>query len=333
MPERAARSVRIHQFGGPEVLHIEDAIIPSPGPGEVRLAIHAIGLNRTEVTLRSGRSPARPPLPTLLGFEAAGVIDDIGEGVEGWHRGDRVALVPAYNAARYALYGELALAPARSLVAIPDNQSFEQAAATWAAFGTAWCGLVSVGNLKSSQAALISAASSSVGLAAIQIANSIGARPIALTRTSQKLNELHNRGAFAVIATEEVDVVERVKELTDGKGADLVFDAVGGPGFVKLLQATATGGLLILYGALHTSPTELSAFQVFARSLTIRGFALPTIAADDQQLAAMKKFIQDGITNGSLAPSIARTFPFEQIQQAHRFLESGSQVGKIVVTV
>lgn len=333
MSERTARSVRIHQFGGPEVLRIEDVTVVSPGPGEVRLAIHAIGLNRTDVTLRSGRSPAKPSLPTSIGFEAAGVLDEIGEGVSGWRRGDRVALIPAYSAAQYALYGELAVAPARSLVAIPENQSFEQAAATWAAFGTAWCGLISVANLKAGQTVLMTAASSSVGLAAIQVANRVGARPIALTRTLQKSAELRTHPAAAVIATEEMDVVESVKELTDGKGAELVFDAVGGPGFVKLLQATATDGLLILYGALHPDPTVLSGFQIFARNLTIRGFALPAVARNDQQLAAMKHFIHDGMVSGAFTPTIARTFPFDRIQDAHRFLESGSQVGKIVVTI
>jgi NADPH:quinone reductase-like Zn-dependent oxidoreductase len=128
-------------------------------------------------------------------------------------------------------------------------------------------------------------------------------------------------------------VVEIVKEFTENKGADLVFDAVGGPGFVKILQATATDGLVILYGALHPEPTTLSAFQIFARNLSIRGFALPVIARNDQQLTAMKQFIHEGIANGDLSPTIARTFPFDRIQNAHRFLESGSQVGKIVVTV
>jgi NADPH:quinone reductase-like Zn-dependent oxidoreductase len=333
MSARTARSVRIHQFGGPEVLQFDNVTVASPGPGEVRLAIHAIGLNRTEVTLRSGRSPAKPSLPTSIGFEAAGLIDEVGEGVSGWRHGDRVALIPAYSAAQYALYGEFALAPARSLVAIPESQTFEQAAATWAAFGTAWCGLISVGNLKAGQTVLITAASSGVGLAAIQTANRVGARPIALTRTSQKSGELRTHGAAAVIATEEMDVVESVKGLTDGQGADLVFDAVGGPGFVKLLQATATDGLLILYGATHPEPTVLSAFQIFARNLTIRGFALPVISRDDQQFAAMKHFIREGIVSRAFTPTIARTFPFNQIQEAHRFLESGSQVGKIVVTI
>ena len=124
------RSVRIHEFGGPEVLRIEEVEVEEPGQGEVRMRIRGIGINRTEITLRSGRSPAKPPLPTKIGFEAAGEIEAIGAGVKGFAIGDRVALVPAYAASRYGLYGESSLAPARSLIKIPDAVNFEQAAAT-----------------------------------------------------------------------------------------------------------------------------------------------------------------------------------------------------------
>jgi NADPH:quinone reductase-like Zn-dependent oxidoreductase len=131
--QQMTRSVRIHEYGGPEVLRVEDVVIPEPGAGEVRLRIHAIGLNRTELTLRSGRLPVKPPLPSQMGFEAAGVIEALGPNVSGFSVGDRVALVPAYSASQYGLYGEASLAPARSLVAIPDNVSFVEAAATWTA--------------------------------------------------------------------------------------------------------------------------------------------------------------------------------------------------------
>ena len=245
-----SRSVRIHEFGDAGVLRIKDVEVGEPASGEVRLRIHAIGLNRTEITLRSGRSPAKPALPTGLGFEAAGLIEAIGPAVTGFSIGDRVALVPAYGVAQYALYGEVAIAPVRSLVAIPDHVSFVEAAATWAAYGTAWGGLVAVGALKAGQSVVIPAASSSVGLAAIQVARRLGARPVALTRTSAKADELRRLGASAVIATTEQDVVAEIRSLTDGHGAELVFDPVGGPEFATLARATAAGGTLVLYGAL-----------------------------------------------------------------------------------
>jgi NADPH:quinone reductase-like Zn-dependent oxidoreductase len=327
------RSVRIHEFGDADVLGIEDIVTGGAGAGEVRLRVHAIGLNRTEVTLRSGRSPVKPALPSSIGFEAAGVVDALGTDVTGFAVGDHVALVPAYGAAQYALYGEVSLAPARSLVAIPDHVSFSEAAATWVAYGTAWGGLVAIGALAAGQTALISAASSSVGLAAIQIANRLRARPIALTRTSAKADALLAHGAAAVIATAEQDLAAEVKRLTDGKGANLVFDPVGGPAFAQLARATANGRTLILYGALATEPTVVPPFDIFARDLTIRGLSFPNLMRDDAQLAALKRFVNDGLAEGTLRPTIARTFPFDQIADAHRFIEAGEQIGKVVVTV
>jgi NADPH:quinone reductase-like Zn-dependent oxidoreductase len=327
------RTVRIHEFGDADVLSIDDVEIGAPGAGEVRLRIHAIGLNRTEITLRSGRSPVKPALPTGLGFEAAGVIEALGPDVSGFAVGDRVALVPSYGAAQYGLYGEVSLAPARALVAIPEGMSFVDAAATWAAFGTAWGGLVSVGGFKAGQTVLISAASSGVGLAAIQIANRLGARPIAVTRTSAKTKALMAHGAATVIAAAEQDLAAEARRLTDGKGAELVFDPVGGPGFSNLAKAAAAGGKLVLYGALDTRPTEIPPFDIFARDLTVRGLALPALTRDDAKLADLKAFVTSGLADGSLSPVVARTFAFDKIADAHRFIEAGEQVGKVVVTV
>ena len=326
------RSIRIHEFGDASVLRIEDVDIGEPGNGEVRLRIRAIGLNRTEITLRSGRSPAKPPLPTGLGFEAAGVIEALGPDVTEFAVGDRVALVPAYGARQYALYGEAAIAPARSMVAIPDHVSATEAAATWAAYGTGWGGLVAVGALKPGQSVLINAASSSVGLAAIQTARLPGAHPLALTRSAPKADSLRRLGASAVIVTTEQDVVAEVKARTGGRGAELVFDPVGGPEFATLTRATAAGGALVLYGALDPRPTIVPPFEILARDLTIRGLALTALTRDDAQLAALKQFVRSGLAEGALRPTIARTFAFDRIADAHRFMEAGEQVGKIVVT-
>lgn len=327
------RAVRLHEFGGPEVLRIEEVPLAEPGPGEVRLRIHAIGLNRTEITLRSGRLPVKPPLPSLIGFEAAGVVEALGVGVSHVAVGARVALVPAYSASQYGLYGEHSLAAARALIPIPNNVGFVEAAATWVAFGTAWSGLVAVGGLLAGQSVLITAASSSVGLAAIQTANLLRARPIALTRTAAKAHALLAQGAAAVIVTDEQDVVAETRRLTEGAGAQLVFDAVGGPGFADLARATAAGGKLVLYGALDVRETEVPPFELFARDLTVRGASLTAVTRNDATLAALKQFVSEGLASAALHPTIARTFAFEDIVRAHRFMESGEQVGKIVVTV
>jgi NADPH:quinone reductase-like Zn-dependent oxidoreductase len=326
-----SRSVRFHEFGGPEVLKIENVVVPDPGPKEVRLRIKAIGLNRSEVLTRSGRAATKATLPAQLGLEAAGAIEALGSDVDGLAVGDRVAVIPGETGRGY--YGEVALAPARTLVKVPHNQSWQDAAATWMAFGTAWTGLIEIARLSAGRTVLITAASSSTGLAAIQIARKVGATPIALTRTSAKAAALFEAGAAQVIATEEQDLVAEVARLTGGKGANVVFDAVGGPTFEKLTEATATGGLLIAYGRLSPEATPLPLAQVLWKDLTVRGFGLPTTIARDDKLAALKQYIGEGLASGALRPIIARTFPFDEIVAAHRYIETGAQFGKVVVTV
>ena len=325
------KAVTFDTFGGPEVLRLHEVPEEQPASGEVLLRVRAIGLNRTEQTLRSGRSPQKPQLPSRIGFEAAGEIELIGPAVEGFHVGDRVALVPTYGASQYGLYAEKSLAPARSLVKLAPDVSYEEAAATWVAFGTAWSGLVDAGKLTASQTVAVTAASSSVGLAAIQIAKSLGARVIAITRTKDKSQALLDHGADAVIVSQTQEVDTELQRLTDGVGVDLALDAVGGGALPKLFKGTRNGGLVLLYGALETQPTFVPPFDIFGRGITLRGFALPAIARDPEKLHALIRFIQSGIANGSLRPTIARTFELSDIIDAHRYMESGEQFGKIVV--
>src|SRR5260370_12745287 len=303
------RSVRFHEFGGPDVLKIEDVAVPDPGSQEVRLRIKAIGLNRSEVLTRSGRSASKPTLPAQLGLEAAGEIEAIGSGFEGFAEGDRAAIIP--GAMNRAYYSEAALTPERTLVKIPHGQRWQEAAATWMAFATAWTGLIDIGRLSAGQTALITAASSSTGLAATQAARKVGATPVALTRTSAKKTALIEAGAAHVIATEEQDLAGEVARITAGKGAQLVFDSVGGPNFEKLANATAAGGILVVYGRFSLDITPLPIAQTLWKDLTIRGFGLPATIARDDKLTAVKKFINEGLASGALEPIIAKTFKFD----------------------
>jgi NADPH:quinone reductase-like Zn-dependent oxidoreductase len=216
---------------------------------------------------------------------------------------------------------------------MPPDQNWQEAAATWMAFATAWTGLIDIGRLSAGQTVLITAASSSTGLAAIQVARKVGATPVALTRTFAKAAALVQAGAAHVIATEEQDLAREVAQFTGGRGAELVFDAVGGPNFEKLADATAVGGILIVYGRFSPDATPLPIAQTLWKDLTIRGFGLPTTIARDDKLAAVKQFVNEGLTSGALRPIIAKTFQFDDIVAAHRYLESGAQFGKIVVTV
>src|SRR5260221_13407498 len=227
-----SRSVRFHEFGGPEVLKIEEVVVPEPGPKEVRLRIRAIGLNRGEVLMRSGKSATKATLPAQLGVEAAGVIEAFGSDVDGLAVGDRVAVIPGDLGRGY--YGEVALAPARTLVKIPPNQTWQDAAATWMAFGTAWAGLIDIARLSTGRTVLITVASSSAGLAAIQTARKVGANPGALTRTSTKATAPLEAGAAHLIAAEKHDIVTEVARWNSGNGAEAMYDDVSGPSFGQL---------------------------------------------------------------------------------------------------
>ena len=328
-----ARIVRFHQTGGPEVLKIEQVDVPPPGPGDVRIAVKALGLNRAESMFRSGTYLEQPRLPARLGYEAAGTVEALGEGVQGLKVGDAVSTIPAFSQNQYGVYGDTAIVPAFAVAKHPASLSWAEAAAVWMQYATAYGALIDIAGLKAGDTLLIPAASSSVGIAAIQIARMIGATPVALTRGSSKRKPLLDAGAAHVIATEEQDLVAEAKKVTGGTGARIVFDPVGGPTVAKLTAAMAERGILFLYGALSTEPTPLPLMDVVGKSLTIRGYVLFEITGDPRRLERAKKFIVDGLSAGKLKPVVAKTFPLEQIVEAHRYMESNQQVGKIVVTV
>jgi NADPH:quinone reductase-like Zn-dependent oxidoreductase len=327
-----ARVVRFHKTGNPEVLQIEEIDLPKPGPDEVQIRIHALGLNRAEAMFRSGQYLEAPQLPARLGYEAAGTIETVGDGVEGYELGDVVSIVPSFSMNNYGVYGEAANVPASALARHPSSLSWIEAAAVWMMYTTAYGALIDIAALQPDDTLLIPAASSSVGLAAIQIARMVGAVPIALTRSSSKRSALAAAGATHVIATSEQDLTDEVRQITHGKGARVVFDPVSGPTVEKLTAAMSERGILFQYGLLSPEPAPLPLTNLLSKSLTIRGYVLFEITSDPPRLERAKQFINEGLASGKLKPIIAKTFPLEQIVEAHRFMESNQQIGKIVVT-
>ncbi|MGH6615208.1 zinc-dependent alcohol dehydrogenase family protein [Sphingomonas sp.] len=328
-----ARVVRFHEYGGPEVLRIETADIPAPGPGEVQIRVRALGLNRAEALMRAGTYIESPTLPSGLGLEAAGVVERVGEGVEGVAPGDAVSVIPPVSMVRWPAYGEVITYPANLVVKHPSSLGWEEAAAVWMAYLTAYGALIDIAKLGCGEFVVITAASSSVGIAAIQIANRVGATAIAVTRTSAKRQALIDVGAAHVIAAAEEDLEARLREIVGPGGARVVFDPVGGPIFEPLTVAMSPGGILLEYGGLSSEPTPFPLFTVLGKSLTLRGYLVHEILGDPARLAAAKAFILDGLASGAFRPVIARIFAFDEIVEAHRYLESNAQFGKIVVTI
>jgi NADPH:quinone reductase-like Zn-dependent oxidoreductase len=325
--------VRFHQTGGPEVLKLEDVPLTEPGKGEIRLKVEAIGLNRAEVMFRSGQYLEVPQFPSRLGYEAAGVIDAIGPGTTGLRVGDRVSTVPSFPIGQYGVYGESAIVPALAAAHYPDNLSSIEGAAIWMQYLTAYGALIEYGNVRKDDSVLITAASSSVGLAAIQIVKATGAVAFATTRGADKKAFLLEAGADHVIVTDQEDLVERGMSLTSGKGVRVVFDPIAGPLLIKLAEVTASGGIIFEYGALSPKPTPFPLFPALAKGLTVRGYLLFEISKNPESLTRGKDYIYQGLESGSLKPVIDRTFPLEEIVEAHRYMESNQQKGKIVVTV
>lgn len=328
-----SKIVTFNRTGGPEVLEIVDVEVPVPAAGEVQIRVRAIGLNRAEVMYRSGQYVIAPEFPARLGYEAAGVVEAVGENVAGFARGDAVSVVPSFMFNQYGMYGELVNAPLHAVVKHPGNLSFEEAAASWMMFVTAYGALVEYGNLQAGQNVIIRAASSSVGLAAIQIANILGAKPVALTRTSEKRSMLLKAGAAAVIATAEQDMVAEINRATNGEGIHIVFDPVGGPDVAKLTQVMAPQGILFQYGALDSRDMLVPVFDILGKHLTLRGYELFEITTDAEKMARAKSFVSEGLRSGKLKPVIDKIFRLEDIADAHRYMEANGQVGKIIITV
>lgn len=326
-----AKAVRFYELGGPDVLKIEEIHVREPQEGEVVIDVAAVGLNRAESMFFHGQYIQDPILPAGLGYEAVGKVIAVGAGVDPSWIGKRVSTIPGFSMNQWPALAEKAVVPAEDIVELPATLSDVDGAASWMQYGTAYGALVELGKVGPGDFVLITAASSSVGLAAIQIAKTQGAVAIATTRTSAKKQQLVEFGADHVIVTEEEDLPARVNQITNGKLARVVFDPVGGNYVDVLAQATSYEGSIYIYGMLSGEPT------VYPVSGIWKGIALSFYLLMQTKIPGryerMKRYVYDRLADGSLKPKVDRVFRFEEIVEAYRYLESNQQVGKIVVTL
>ena len=325
--------VRFAQTGDASVLQFVDEEVRQPGADEVLIRVRAIGLNRAEIMMREGAYIEQPQLPSRLGYEASGTVEAVGDNVTSFQIGQRVSTVPAFSMSTHGVYGEYATVPARAVAAAPENLSDQEATSVWMPMITAYGALIDIGLVSSSHTVLITAASSSVGVAAIQMAKMMGATVIATTRGPEKHAALHEAGADHVVNTDHQNLVETVDRLTDGEGAHFIFDPIGGPILDDLAAIAAKSATIVEYGALDPRPTPYPLFAALQKGLKIIGYTLFEVTQDTEKLDVAKTFVLRGLQAGKLRPVIDKEFPFAEIQAAHRYMEAGQHVGKIVVTL
>ncbi|MGW4718511.1 zinc-dependent alcohol dehydrogenase family protein [Nocardia sp. NPDC004260] len=325
-----SRVVVFDETGAPEVLRIVDEPVGDPGIDEVRIKVEAVGINRLDQMVRAGMSPRPIRIPhARLGVEATGTIDALGPGVEGWAIGDAVIVTAVPDMDINGTYAEHIVLPADRVIARPAGLDATSAAALWVAYSTAYGALVEKAAMRPGHHVLITAASSSVGLAAIQIANQVGAIPLAVTRHAAKQDILLAIGAAAVIVTDHDDVVEATHRHTNGAGADIVLDSVMGPGLADLADATKPfSGTLVTVGWLDPRPAPFPASPITMIRYMSFEHTLDPVAV--RRIAA---FLTAGIRTGALRPTVDSVFTLDDIVAAHHRLEQGHQVGKIVATI
>src|SRR6185312_11953156 len=318
------RIVRLHAFGGPENLKIDNLPSPKPGAGEVRLSMEAVGINRDHYTFMGGhqfkgQGFIQPELPTKLGYEGAGIVVEVGESVDRSWIGKYVSPFPLFDESKYGLLGEEAIVPAGSLVEYPSNLTTVQAAAFWVPYLTAYGALVAIANVRQGDMVSIPAASSAVGLAAIQITRDAGGVVIAVTRTADKKEELLSLGANVVIVTSAEDYETRISEITQGRGVRVTFDPIGGPFLEQLAKASAFNGIIIEYGRMSGQPAPFPLIPVIGKGLTLRGYTMGEILKNPLSAEAAKEYIYERLANGRFIPKISKIFSLEQTVDAYNF--------------
>ena len=337
------RIVRFARHGGPEVLEVRDEPLDDPGEGEVRLRVDSFGLNRGDIMFRAGAYVASTAFPSRIGVEASGAVDALGPGVTDFAIGDRVATVPFLSwdewgnwtpdsSIKYGVYGESAVVPAFCLARSPEGISTVEAGAIWAQYATAWGGLVDYAGVSSDDIVLVTAASSSAALGGLQIAKDAGARAIAATRSPEKADFLLGAGADHVVVTGEEDLETRVKAITGGRGFTVAYDPVGGTFIGDLVAAAQPCGTIVSYGNLRTETIDIPILPMLAKRLDLKFHSVFDTVRLPQKRAACIAFVRHKVASGALQPIVDRTFPLEQIADAHRYMESNIQKGKIVVT-
>jgi NADPH:quinone reductase-like Zn-dependent oxidoreductase len=327
------RAAWFEGLGDPPVLRVIDVPARAPGPGEVQLRVTSAGLNRADANYRRGRYLVKSPGRSRSGFEGAGVVTAVGAGVTRWRAGDRVAVLPSsFDVVREGACAESMTVGEDALVATPAGIDDRDAGSIWMQCLTAWGALVEIAAIGPGDWVVVPAASSSVGIAAIQLCRARGAQVIATTTAADKVEALRRFAPDAIVDTRAEPYVERVRDITGGRGARVVFDPIYGPIVNDHIQAACSEAIVFVYGALDPTPLTLGLGGMLRKNVRLQGYTLgPLLGAPARRARALAE-ITALLDAGAFAPVVDSYFPLDRIVDAHRRLESNRQIGKIVVT-
>ncbi len=319
-------AIEVAEYGDSDRLELVDREKPDPGPGEVRIAVEAAGINFADVMQRRGAYPGGPDAPYVPGMEAAGTVDATGEGV-GLDEGDRV--VAMLNTGGYAEY---AIATARMLFPIPEGMSFEEAAGFPVQFLTAHSCLFEWGGLEADETVLIQAAAGGVGTAAVQLASNAGAEVFGTASTQEKLDLAAELGCDHPINYTETDFRDVVGEETDGEGVDLVLESVGDDVFDRSLDAMAHFGRMVTYGVASGVPASAENRRLLFENKTVKGFHLGQASYHDpSRIMKAVPDLPEGFANDDLDVILGEQFALEDAADAHQYIEDRKSSGKVVL--
>jgi NADPH2:quinone reductase len=323
-------AVEIAHPGPPDVLRPTRRPVNPPGPDEVLLRVAAAGVNRPDLLQREGRYPPPPGASDIPGLEAAGTVVAVGDGVSRWSVGDEACALLAGGG-----YAEYCLAPAPQVLPLPRGLSPLQAAALPEAVFTVWANVFERGRLARGETLLVHGGASGIGTTAIQLARARGARVFATAGTAEKCAACERLGAVRAINYRQEDFVPIVKELTDGRGVDVILDMVGGSYMSRNLDSLARNGRLVLIAFLGGATAEVDLRPVLQRWLTVTGSTLrPRSIEEKGRIArAVESEVWPLFESGDMAPVVHATLPLEQAAEAHRQLEAGEHIGKLVLAV
>jgi NADPH:quinone reductase len=323
------RAIVCRELTGTEGLRVEDLPVPQPGPGAVRLRVRAAGVNFADSLIITGRYQDKPALPFIPGMEVAGQIEACGEGVMGFRPGTRVMTTLAFGG-----FAEEVVAPVAHVVRLPDAIDYITAAGFAIAYGTAYGALVWAARLGSGETLVVHGAAGGVGLAAVECGKALGARVIATARGRERLEVASSHGADAVIDTEAEDVRGRIRELTRGRGADVVFDPVGGEVFKASLSAIAWGGRLLIIGFASGDIPQIPASRLLVKNAHALGFYWGSYREHDPaRVHAAFEELLGWHGEGRIRPHVSDVLPLEQAGRAIELLLARKSTGKVVLTV